>query len=303
MEPRAPPPKIPTMFKRIVVFPQGKDPQQPVLERAALCAAQSSEVTVLDVFYEPALEGYLGNRAIYEPLRNRVLAERQQVAAALAGTLAARGLEAVGKAIWAASREDAIEEYVQSREVDLVIAAPLDGGRGGLSSSDWRLLSRCRAPVLIVRSSAADRQYKSIVAAVDPFHAHAKPAELDTVILEAALKLQAKTGASLTVLHCFSPPEFFRADARLAPRDDEIEKSRRDALHELLRRAGISSAAKVVAGDPHTVLQKMTETGEADVIVMGALARGRIKDWVIGSTAERVLHRTRVDVLAVHPGR
>jgi universal stress protein E len=292
------------MFKQIVVFPQGKDPKQPVLERAALCAARSSEITVLDVFYEPALEGYLGNRAIYEPLRNRVLAERQELADALAGTLVAQGLDAVGKAVWVPSREDAIEEYTKSREVDLVIAAPLDGGRGGLSSSDWRLLSRCRAPVLIVRGAAANRQYKNIVAAVDPFHAHAKPAELDTAILEASLKLQTKTGANLTVLHCFGPPEFFRADARLAPRDDELESSRLDTLHELLERAGIpASAAKVVAGDPHKVLQKLTETAEADVIVMGALARGRIKDWVIGSTAERVLHRTQVDVLAVHPGR
>src|ERR1043165_4425665 len=108
------------MLNRIVVFPQGKDPKQPVLERAAACASQSSEITVLDVFYEPALEGYLGNKAIYEPLRNRVLAERQQAAAALAATLVARGLDAVGKAVWAASREDAIEDYLKSREVDLV---------------------------------------------------------------------------------------------------------------------------------------------------------------------------------------
>jgi nucleotide-binding universal stress UspA family protein len=34
---------------------------------------------------------------------------------------------------------------------------------------------------------------------------------------------------------------------------------------------------------------------------MGALSRSRIKEWLIGNTAERVLHRTRVDVLAVNP--
>jgi universal stress protein E len=105
------------------------------------------------------------------------------------------------------------------------------------------------------------------------------------------------------VLHCFGPPEFFRADARLAPRDDELENSRRDVLEGLLKRAGIpTAAANVVAGEPHSVLQTMIETGQADVIVMGALARGPVNDWVIGSTAERVLHRTQVDVLAVHPG-
>ena len=291
------------MFKRIVVLPQGKDPKQAVLERAALCASQGTEITVLDVFYEPALEGYLGNKAVYEPLRNRVLAERQEVAAALGNTLIARGLDALGKAVWAPSREEAIEQYVKAREVDLVVAAPLDGGRGGLSASDWRLLSRCPVPVLIVRGPAADRRYKHIVAAVDPFHAHAKPAALDAAILRAATKLQANTSATLTALHCFGPPEFFRADVRLAMRDHELEKSRREALAELVSEAGLPAATmKVVAGEPHAVLQAMTESGEADVIVMGAIARGRIKDWIIGSTAERVLYRTQVDVLAVHPG-
>ncbi|HET8696389.1 MAG TPA: universal stress protein [Gammaproteobacteria bacterium] len=291
------------MFNRIVVLPQGKDPKQPALQRAALCAGKSTELTVLDIFYERALEGYLGNREVYEPLRNRVLAERHEYAAALAATLVARGFDAVGKAVWAPSREEAIEDYVRSKEVDLVVAAPLDGGRGGLASSDWRLLSRCPAPVLIVRG-APDKQYQHIVAAVDPFHAHAKPAALDERILNAALELQRQTRATLTVLHCFQPPELFRADSRLAARDDEFEAARREVLEGLLDKAGIPrSASKVVAGEPHAVLQRMTENFEADAIVMGALARGRVKDWIIGSTAERVLHRTRVDVLAVHPGR
>jgi nucleotide-binding universal stress UspA family protein len=49
------------------------------------------------------------------------------------------------------------------------------------------------------------------------------------------------------------------------------------------------------------VLQRMAERGDADLIVMGALARGRVKDFLIGSTAERLLHHARVDVMAVHP--
>jgi universal stress protein E len=55
-----------------------------------------------------------------------------------------------------------------------------------------------------------------------------------------------------------------------------------------------------VPGAPDEVLGKMVERGEADVVVMGAFARGRFKDWLVGSTAERVLHRLRVDVLAIN---
>jgi nucleotide-binding universal stress UspA family protein len=45
----------------------------------------------------------------------------------------------------------------------------------------------------------------------------------------------------------------------------------------------------------------MQQRGEADLIVMGALARGRFSDLVVGNTAERVLHYGSDDVLVVPP--
>jgi len=71
-------------------------------------------------------------------------------------------------------------------------------------------------------------------------------------------------------------------------------------VEELLRQAGLqTSAARVENGPTHEVIQNIVDEGGADVVVMGVLARGRIKDWLIGSTAERVLHRVPVEVLAV----
>jgi nucleotide-binding universal stress UspA family protein len=46
-------------------------------------------------------------------------------------------------------------------------------------------------------------------------------------------------------------------------------------------------------------LRQMAERGEVDLIVMGALARGRFEEWFIGSTAERVLNGSAADVLAI----
>jgi universal stress protein E len=279
------------MFERIVVLPEGDDPSQPALERAALCAARASRIVVLDVVHEPLLDGYAGNTAVYEPLRKRVLAERREHADALADTLASREFPSTGMAVWAARREDAVAELARSERIDLVVTAPLHGGQGGLSSSDWRLLATSPAPVLMVRQPGT-RQYRNIVAAVDPFHAHAKPANLDHRILTTAARLQAQTSASLRVLHCY------------APQVDASEAERRRVLAGLLRDAGLSeSASSIVPGAPHEVIQAMVDGGDADVVVMGALARGRIKEWLIGNTAERVLHRTRVDVLAVNPAR
>ena len=43
--------------------------------------------------------------------------------------------------------------------------------------------------------------------------------------------------------------------------------------------------------------------GEADLVVMGALARGRFAELILGNTAERVLHAASGDVLLVAPRR
>lgn len=287
------------MFHRILALPCGHDPDQPVLRRAALCAARATETVVLEVAYEPAVEGYLGNEEVYELLRNRVVADRERSAAALAASLAARGHEASGRAVWSRQREEAVERFTRSNQVDLVVATPLDGGRGGLSSSDWRLMAMCPAPVLLVKGSGRE-QYRNIVAAVDPFHKHAKPAALDARILATAEKLRAQSGAKLTVLHCLPLPELFLGYDAPRARDDEMEQGRRQGVESLLREAHIGECAvRVVVGEPHVELQALAERGEADVIVMGALARGRIRDWLIGTTAERVLYRVRTDVLAV----
>jgi len=283
------------MFKKILVVARGAAPQQPAVQRAALCAGRITQLILLDVVHEPMLDGYLGNTAIYEPLRQRVVAERRGLIEALAAALEARGLEASGKALWDHPLDEAVAKQVRSAEADLVVVAPAGEG---LSHGDWQLVARCPAPVLVVRG-AADGKYRSIVAAVDPLHMHAKPAELDLAILAHARELQADTGAKLTAVHCHTPIEYFGADvAGAGVTDDE----RRAALEALLERVGIpKSAATLATGAPHEVLEGMAERGEADVIVMGVLARGRIKDWLIGSTAERVLHRARVDVLAVKP--
>jgi len=154
--------------------------------------------------------------------------------------------------------------------------------------------------VLVVRSDGMSK-YRNIVAAVDPFHAHAKSAELDAAILAKAKALQALTSAELTVLHCYTPLTYFGADLLSLPADDAANAgARRERLHELMSAASIPPArARIEAGAPHEVLRGIVERGEADVVVMGAVARGRIKEALIGHTAERVLQAGGADVLVV----
>jgi universal stress protein E len=283
------------MFKNILVLPRSGDPKQPAMRRARDCATAHTKLRIFDVVYEPLIDGYLGNRQIYEPLRSRVLLERQERVDALAKSLRTEGLTGSAKAVWDHPLEEAVARELELEAADLVVTAA--DTQAGLSQSDWRLLSRSPAPVLFVKSSG-ERRYRHIVAAVDPFHAHAKPAELDAEILANAKNLQALTGASVTVLHCYTPIEFFGTD--IAPPAAAFAPDP-SAVRRLAASAGFpESTARVATGAPHVVLLEMLERGEADLVVMGALARGRVKDFLIGSTAERLLQHARHDLLAVH---
>lgn len=294
------------MFDKVLVLADGDDPRQPAIRRALECVADGGEIEIFAVVYESMLEGYLGNKAIYETLRQRVLAERRERAAELARAAESHGVRASSKAVWAHPMHTALAAEVAAAGIDLVVAAPANLHQGaahahGLSHRDWQVVTGCPAPLLLTKSDGRS-SYKTVVAAVDPFHALAKPAALDRDILRCARALQLRTGATLSALHCHVPFEYFGADlARGAAEDQQV---RLEAVRALCAEAGIDrAAAKLVSGAPHTVLTEMQKHGQADLVVMGALARGRLAELVLGNTAERVLHYGTGDVLVVTPTR
>jgi universal stress protein E len=298
------------MLKKVLVLADGDDPRQPALRRAVECVAEGGEIEIFAIVYEPMLEGYLGNKQIYEPLRRRVLDERRERAAALARAVESEGVRSSSKAVWSHPMHAAVALEVDASDADLVVAAPANlhqGGAargGGLTHGDWQVVTSSRAPLLLVKSDGRT-PYRDIVAAVDPFHTHAKPAALDGDILRVASDVQRRTHATLAAVHCYVPLEYFGADlTRMAASDPRLVDARLEAVQSLCAEAGIpESAAKLVAGEPHSVLADMQQRGEADLVVMGALARGRFAELVLGNTAERVLHHGNGDVLVVTPAR
>lgn len=286
------------MFRKILVLARGADPAQPAVQRALLLAGRNTRLALLDLVHEPMLDSYMGDSAIYEPLRARVVAERGEQVRQLVTALHERDLNAEGKAVWDHPLDEAVAKEVLSQNADLVVIAPGTQG-AGLTHNEWRMVSTCPVPVLVVKAPAHTK-YRHIVAAVDPFHTHSKPSELDLVILAHAHDLQTQTRATLSALHCFVPVEYFGSDLTLPVGNAFAVDGRREEVEKLLRQAGLqTSAARVEIGPTHEVIDKLVERDEANVVVMGALARGRIKEWLIGSTAERVLHGVPVDVLAV----
>ena len=82
------------------------------------------------------------------------------------------------------------------------------------------------------------------------------------------------------------------------------EESARPALDWALARlaeAGVKAVGRVVQGDPQEMICLHAEAVRADLLVMGAIARGHLDNALIGNTAERILEAVKCDLLVMKP--
>jgi nucleotide-binding universal stress UspA family protein len=77
----------------------------------------------------------------------------------------------------------------------------------------------------------------------------------------------------------------------------------RERLESLAARLGnLEIETKVASGLPHEVLLKQAQRTKADLVVVGAQGLNLAEALLIGSTAERVMRKSRIPVVMV-PGK
>jgi nucleotide-binding universal stress UspA family protein len=104
-------------------------------------------------------------------------------------------------------------------------------------------------------------------------------------------------GASLEAVYCDDPSFGLLAAEAPAPADDE--GFRRETVAELRRRLGEGARLTVVSGDPARALLRRAQDTRCDLLVLGTHRRGGVARWLLGSTAEAVVHGAECPVLVV----
>ncbi len=207
---------------------------------------------------------------------------------------------------------EAIVRRAVSTRADLVIATVrhhVAGSRLLLHNTDWELIRQCPCPLLLAKSP---RAYKAsiILTAVDPFHAHAKPANLDAALLRTAAGLAQTLKGSVHVFHSYMPlvnlmpvPMIPAIPAGLPPEVEELHGDQiARAFNQLANSAGIAPALRhLQMGHVATQMQALVKRLGVQIVVMGALSRSGLRRIFIGNTAERVLDSLSCDILVVKP--
>lgn len=266
---------------------------------------------ISDFGFVPRSPG-VSHKQVRDP-KTAITAERCRRLRQIARTKALQGLEVKCTVVWDAPAYEAIIRRVITTGTDLVVCATRRhrfGARLWSQGTDWELIRHCPAPLLLVKSR---RKYQdgAILAAVDPFHAHAKPANLDAQLLSLGREFARLTSGELHIFHAYMPlvpivsmPITTAAPLIVLPPEAEEAHGRRvaRAIDELAAPAGIPVARRhVVMGDVPGQLSAVAKRAHPAVVVMGAVSRSAIARVLIGSTAERVLDGLPCDVLVVKP--
>ena len=279
-----------------------------------LASALDAELELFHCVFDAdiARPGRFGSRGVQSDIRE-IVTQRHQQLERTAGRLRAQQIQVRSSVRWDYPAYEGIVRQVLRHEPDLLIAQSTRKGAAArliLTHTDFKLIETCPCHLLLIKTA---RPYSdiSLIAAVDPLHAHAKPAALDDAIVESALIISNALGGKLLLFHARTPwegvkratpalrrlPEVEQPDAQSA-----YEESTTAGVRELARRHGLPKGrVRVTDGKVVDSLPQLVRADLTDIVAMGAVSRSLLKRAVLGYTAERLLDLLNCDVLIAKP--
>lgn len=179
-----------------------------------------------------------------------------------------------------------------------------------LSSGVMHILRKCPVPVWAMRSGRP--RTGRVLALVDPDPDDPVQVKLNDLIMELATSLSHRQGWELHLGHAWT----LAGEATLRSSSygglpwatvdvmvQETEAIRLEQLEMLANRhvARSECAIHMVAGEPGSVLPRLADRLNVDLIVMGTVGRTGLRGLIMGNTAETILRSVRCSVLAVKP--
>lgn len=302
-------------FKNILYVADFSTEQTPAITRVlALAEANQADLTVLLVEEPPRL-GMLNELLPQDEIEQRLHQQQIDKLLALFAPYEHRGLRTlvrVGKPFVEIIRTAIAERH------DLVIKAATAGGIGErlFGSQDMHLLRKCPCPVWLMRANPAPR-YAKILAAVDfdPWHPDPEGEQLNQRILELSSVVALADFAELHVVHVWDSMLAMWADSiAKQPLEHQINQERLryqsglEAVVGRLRRVldsqtfdFLSPKLHLLRGEAREAIPQLAASLEADLLVMGTVARTGVSGLFIGNSAELILNQIDCAVLAVKP--
>ncbi len=187
-------------------------------------------------------------------------------------------------------------------------------------SDDMHLLRKCPCPLWVMLPEEKPN-YSRVMAAVDfdPWQEGDGENDLNRLILKLASSIALSDFAELHVVHAWEPVtesmiRVFSSDLSEAQIAANVNRERRDHQAQLDRLAGrlrdwigteaynyLSPRLYLRQGNARKEIPVLARQIDADLVVMGTVARTGLAGFFMGNTAETILNQIDCAVLAVKP--
>ena len=274
---------------------------------ARLAGALGAELELFCRAFDPALvhPGRPNLHTAEEDIRDYLERWRSQLWPVVKD-LRAMGLAVHSNVEWHSHAAEAIiREVLRRRPAYVVVESRLP------DQAESRLIEMCPCPLLLIRNSRPYPAHPIVVAAVDPMHAHAKPAALDEAIVAAACEVAKALSGELHLFHARVPWATACHQARGPSWVPDVAKDENQVAYEHEVASRVAELANchdvpclrthLVDGDITKSLPSFSHADAVDIVAMGALSRSLLERIVVGDTARRLLEGLECDVLIVKP--
>jgi universal stress protein E len=300
---------------RILVVIDPTSEEQPALSKAADFAAHiNAELALLTCIFDPDVahvEWVTGDSL--EHLRNAAIDEQFAVLEKLAEPLRAAGRTVSLKVAWDKPLHEAIVREALRISPEFVVKDTHHHSaisRALFTNTDWHLIRECPFPLWLVKPMPAPAN-ATVMAAIDPTHEHDQTAALDHRIVQTAQLFSAMFEERVELVHIFEPPPpmitgVFPSTVPAVPGSQElIDRARAahvEALSTMAAEGGFpAEQVHIREGDQVKALPEAAAELQANIVVMGAIARSALQRAFIGHTAEQTLEHFHCDVVVVKP--
>ena len=297
-------------INHILVVLDSEHPEQPAFDRAlALASSVKADITILGSCYEAYCED---NSSLENETKNKIkdalINNCQLWLESYVSEAEKQGIEISTEVHWQKNLHNAVMASLNTNDFDLVIKGtkPHKGIIDRVfTHSDWNLLRHCPAPVLLVKSPKPWANNR-ILASLDATSHDEGHRLINENILDFAEHLADHFSTDLHLVNSYPMVALAFAMVPEVTAPDDIQKyitqQHKDECEHYAKKYNINDDhIHITEGDPDDVVEVMAKEIEADLIVIGTVAREGLSGVLLGNTAERIVDRVPCDVLVIKP--
>ena len=294
-------------YSRILAVVEPERDSQPAISRAIELAEKTgAQITALMTIYDFSYEmTTMLSGEERESMRDAVVKERT---AWLAEQLAEYPFDITPAVAWNNRPYEAIIQQAIAEQSDIVVKATRshDDLRSVIfTPTDWHLLRKCPAPLLLVKEHDWPQDGK-IIAAVNVGTEDREHAQLNDNLTTIAQDYAKLLSGHVHLANCYpgtplniaiEVPEFDPETYNASVKNHHLEEMEKHS-----NRFGVPlDNCHVKEGLPEKVIPQVARELDAELVIIGTVGRVGISAALIGNTAEHVIDELNCDVLAIKP--